>query len=215
VIYDISVLLHEGMPVFPGDPTFKRSLTVSLEKGDPANTSHLDFCAHAGTHIDAPYHMMKSDFDVTQFSPEMLMGPARVVAIEDPHSITETELKKLDLKGVSRILFKTRNSTFWKEKEFRKDFVYIEPSAAQYLGALELQLVGLDYLSVEKFGSEVFPTHTALMEKKIIILEGINLAEVLPGDYILFCGALRIQGSDGAPARVFLVDRQSLASWGC
>ena len=42
----------------------------------------------------------------------------------------------------------------------------------------------------------------------MIILEGLDLRGVEPGDYDLFCLPLRIVGADGAPARALLRRRQ-------
>ena len=71
--------------------------------------------------------------------------------------------------------------------------------------------MGIDYLSVERFGSDDFATHTTLLEKEIIILEGLDLREVPAGDYEIVCLPLKYVGAtgDGAPARTVLIDRGS------
>ena len=116
-----------------------------------------------------------------------------------------------NLDAAERILFKTRNSQFWSEPEkgFRKDFTYIAPEAAQILVERGVRLVGIDYLSVEKFGSEDFQTHLILLQNGVVIIEGLDLREVAAGDYELICLPLKIESDtgDGAPARVVL--RQS------
>jgi arylformamidase len=105
-------------------------------------------------------------------------------------------------------LFKTRNSEFWNDttQGFRKDFTYIAPEAAKELVDLGVKLVGIDYLSVEKFGSEDFGTHFALLSAQVIIIEGLDLREVSAGDYELICLPLKIASGtgDGAPARTVL-----------
>jgi arylformamidase len=105
-------------------------------------------------------------------------------------------------------LFKTRNSQFWSEPEkgFRKDFTYIEPEAARALVERGIRLVGIDYLSVEKFGSTDFQTHLTLLQNGVVIIEGLDLREVRAGDYELVCLPLKIDSEtgDGAPARVVL-----------
>jgi len=114
----------------------------------------------------------------------------------------------VNLEGVERVLFKTRNSDFWDDlsQGFRKDFTYIEPEAAKKLVGLGIKLVGIDYLSVEKFGAENFDTHIILLEKEVVIIEGLDLREVSAGDYELICLPLKIVGGtgDGAPARTIL-----------
>ena len=69
-----------------------------------------------------------------------------------------------------------------------------------------MKLVGIDYLSIEKFGSPKHETHLALLSHNVVILEGLDLSEVPAGRYELICLPLRLRNSkgDGAPARVVL-----------
>ncbi len=213
MIHDISVPLQEGCITFPGDPAFHREWAKSIAKGDRTNLSQLNFGAHTGTHIDAPLHMLPEGSDVTAYPNDAFVGPAKIITITDPTSVTVSELRSKSIGGVKRVLFKTRNSQLWAKKEFSKDFVYLEPSAAQFLGELGVTLVGFDYLSIEKFGSPGFPAHLSLMYRNIVILEGLNLSQVHEDDYILFCGALRLTGAEGSPARAMLADADSFKDW--
>src|SRR5262249_2858260 len=137
---------------------------------------------------------------------DKLIGACRVIAIDDADAVLPEHLA--DLNGIERVLFKTRNSAFWNEPEkgFREDFTYISPQAARVLVEKNIKLAGIDYLSVEKFGSEDFETHITLLEKEIVIIEGVDLREVPPGDYELICLPLKYTGGggDGAPARTIL-----------
>jgi arylformamidase len=105
-------------------------------------------------------------------------------------------------------LFKTRNSEFWNEPEkgFRKDFTYITPEAARVLVEKGIKLVGIDYLSVEKFGAKSFETHLTLLEREVVIIEGLDLRGVPAGNYELICLPLKVisETGDGAPARTVL-----------
>src|SRR5262245_22746317 len=114
-IYDITVAISESLPVYPGDPAINITRTQSLEKGDVARVSHLSFSTHIGTHVDPPYHFMKDGISLDQLSLEVLMGPARVIDVGEVDSIDVSVLERADLGGVKRLLFKTRNSRFWRE----------------------------------------------------------------------------------------------------
>jgi arylformamidase len=107
-----------------------------------------------------------------------------------------------------RILFKTRNSSFWNNPEegFRNDYTYLEPGAAQRLTEMGMRLVGIDYLSIEQFASNNFETHRILLAKGVVILEGLDLRNIAAGQYELICLPLRIAGGsgDGAPVRAVL-----------
>jgi arylformamidase len=103
------------------------------------------------------------------------------------------------------VLFKTRNSRFWGEtKEFQKNFVYLETEAAELLVKRGVKLVGIDYLSIEKFDFDQPTTHWALLGNNVIVVEGLDLSAVAPGDYELICLPLKIKDGDGGPARVVL-----------
>ncbi len=109
--------------------------------------------------------------------------------------------------GDTRILFKTRNSSYWNNAAaFRSDYTSLDPGAARKLARLGVKLVGIDYLSIEKFGSETFETHHALFSQGIVIVEGLDLRQISAGVYELICLPLRIAGGsgDGAPARAVL-----------
>jgi arylformamidase len=157
--------------------------------------------------VDAPNHFIEGTRRVEDLEIEKLIGPCRVVEIAgDVEAIERAHLPELT--GVKRLLFKTRNSAFWNTPEdgFRTDFTHITPDAAQELADSGIELVGIDYLSVEKFGSTDFATHKILLEKEVVLLEGVDLREVPPGDYELICLPLKYLGStgDGAPARTIL-----------
>ena len=206
-IYDITFPISESVPVYEGDPNVKIEVASSIAGGDHANVTQLCCGAHTATHVDAPNHFIDGTRKAHELELEKLIGAVRVVRIDD--SVTAIEPEHLgNLESVERILFKTRNSAFWNEPEkgFRKDFTYISPAAARVLADSGIELVGIDYLSVEKFGSGDFATHITLLEKEIVIIEGLDLREVSAGDYELICLPLKIISAtgDGAPARAIL-----------
>jgi len=208
-IYDISVPISEDTPVYEGDPKVLIETAYAISKGDAANVSKLCFGAHTATHVDAPNHFIEGSRKVHELDLDKLIGICRVVEIDkNAMAISAEHVRNLDLTGVKRILFKTRNSEFWNEPEkgFRKDFTYIEPEAAKELIDLNIKLVGIDYLSVEKFGAESFETHIVLLEQEVVIIEGLDLREVSAGNYELICLPLKIvsEKGDGAPARTIL-----------
>ncbi len=211
-IYDITFPISNETPVYEGDPNVKIEVAASFAKGDPANVTSLCFGAHTATHVDAPNHFIDGTRKIHELELEKLIGNCRVVKIDDDVIAIEPEHLG-NLEGVERILFKTRNSNFWNEPEkgFRKDFTYISPAAARVLADAEIKLVGIDYLSVEKFGSEDFATHITLLEKEIVIVEGLDLREISSGDYEIICLPLKIisETGDGAPARTVLRESQN------
>lgn len=208
-IYDITVPISAELPVYPGDPNIQLERIMSLENGDIANVTRLCCSTHIGTHVDPPSHFIAGAMSLDELPLETLIGTARVIDVGDVPAIDRAVLDKVlddsDLNGATRVLFKTLNSSFWPEsKTFREDFVYIEPDAARRLVELGVQLVGIDYLSVEKFNFDEPATHLVLLGANVIIVEGLALRDVPPGDYELLCLPLKIKDGDGSPARVVL-----------
>ena len=206
-IYDVTVAISESIPIYEGDPQVEIESVKRIARGDNANVSNLCLGAHTGTHVDAPNHFIDGTRRVEDLDLDKLVGRCRVIEIDS--SVDAIEVSHLSgIEGAERVVFKTRNSAFWNEPEkgFRSDFTYISPAAARLLAEAGVKLVGIDYLSVEKFGSTDFATHTTLLEKEIVILEGVDLREVPAGDYEIVCLPLKYAGGtgDGSPARTIL-----------
>jgi arylformamidase len=141
---------------------------------------------------------------------ERLMGPAVLVAFpDDVTAISDGHLRAMtaELEGHRRVLLKTRNSALLARPDFVRDYTYLTPEGAAYLVERGVELVGIDYLSIEQFRSGHHRTHRALLERGVIIVEGLNLVEPTPGVYELYCLPLKLVGRDGAPARAVLVGR--------
>lgn len=202
-IHDISVSLSPSMHVYPGDPAVDVQRTMKLEDGDVANVSFLRFGSHTGTHVDAPAHFIDGAMTVDRIPLNLLIGRARVLEVTAP-VITREVLAEYTLTDDVRVIFKTRNSYVWGEPAFVKDFVHLTAGAAELLVENGIKVVGIDYLSVEKYNFDEPDVHRTLLGSGAVIIEGLNLSDVEPGDYELICLPLKIEGGDGAPARVVL-----------
>jgi arylformamidase len=206
-IYDITVPISAETPIYKGDPGVEIQSFKSISNGSSANVSQISMGAHTATHVDAPNHFIDGTLRVHELDPQRLVGPCRVIGIADDVTAIEPDHVG-DIAGVERVLFKTRNSAFWAEPElgFRPDYTYLTLATAKLLADDGVVLVGIDYLSIEKSGSPGHPVHVTLLEKEIVILEGVDLRNVEPGDYEIICMPLKYDGAngDGAPARTML-----------
>jgi len=143
---------------------------------------------------------------------DVLIGPARVVDVGEVPVIDRDVVEGLDLQGITRLLFKTSNSQLWQmPTRFVESYVYLEAEAAERLVELGIKLVGIDYLSIEKFNFDRPATHLALLTHGVVIVEGLNLSGIVAGDYELICLPLKIKDGDGGPARVVLCEPESNA----
>ncbi len=204
-LIDISVTLKSGMVHWPGDPPVKIKSTHSMAKGDAANVSKIDMGSHTGTHMDAPYHFIRSGKGIDRMPLDATIGEARVIEIHDAVSITPEELKRHRICRGERILFKTKNSSrYWKKNFFVTDFVYIASEAAKYLARCGIRAIGIDALSVGEYKEDGALTHRTLLKAGIWIIEGLDLSKVRAGKYELICLPLKLWHGDGAPARAVL-----------
>ena len=206
IYYDISVpVVHEGL-VYPGNPGISITPQQEISKGAGANVSTLSFGSHTGTHVDAPKHFFDDGLGVDALALDVLMGPCVLICVEDNvMAVGEKELKLHELKSHTRVLIKTRNSSYIRDRDFHDDYTYLAPDGASYLAKLGVKLVGIDYLSIEQFHSGHHKTHRTLLEQGIVIVEGLDLSGPPMGPYELRVLPLRLAGLDGAPARAVLV----------
>ncbi|HYU54480.1 MAG TPA: cyclase family protein [Gemmatimonadaceae bacterium] len=205
-IYDISVPIRSRGLVYPGNPEIDITLQQAVAKGASANVSLIKFGSHTGTHADASRHFFDDGQPVDQIPLERLIGPALLVSFDDKvRAVGAAELRQHDLKGHRRILMRTRNSALLSQKEFVKDYTYLAPDGAQYLVDQGVELVGIDYLSIEQFHSGHHRTHRTLLGHSVVIVEGLDLSLPAAGEYQFICLPLRIEGCDGAPARAVLI----------
>jgi arylformamidase len=206
-IYDVSVPLRDGMPTYPGEPGAKLEHLKQISRGDSANVTTLSLGSHTGTHVDAPHHFLNGGSTVEAMPMEALIGPAQVIELTQQQHITAADLEHSAIpEGTSRLLLKTPNSRFWDDNEFHTDFVGLTGAAAEWLVERGFVLVGIDYLSIERFRSPEHEVHKTLLAANLVILEGLDLREVSPGPYTVACAPLKVVGADGAPARVLLWD---------
>lgn len=193
-IYDISQEVF-GCQVYPGDPTPKKRVISSMEKGDLYNLTAFSMCAHNGTHIDAPFHFIKYGKTVDSVSLDTFIGMAYVaehngiVSADDATEILE-KAKKQNSEAAKRILI--------------KGDAEVSAEAAKVFAESNILLLGNESQTV---GPENAPmeVHLILLGAGAVLLEGIRLAEVSEGVYFLNAAPLNLSGADGSPCRAILI----------
>lgn len=207
-IYDITQTIHNDIPVWPGDPEVKLEWLSRISEGGEVNLTKIHMCAHAGTHLDMPSHFIDDGKTLDDLDLNVLIGRAKVIAVPaEVKVIDDVFLKKISLAGIERILFKTSNCAFVKEtpQSFHQDFVALDESGAKFLADAGCKLVGIDYMSIAIFDEPV-GGHLPLLEAGIVVLEGITLDGVEPGDYHLIALPMKLGGREGAPVRAILLE---------
>ncbi|MCF0228227.1 MAG: cyclase family protein [Parasporobacterium sp.] len=192
-IYDISQEIL-SCRVYPGDPAPKKETLMRISEGSPCNLSAFSMCAHNGTHIDAPYHFIDGGKTIEKIPLDSVIGPAYVAE----HTGT------VNAEGAAEILQQAAAAGDGCDKRILiKGNAVVSEAAAQAFVQAGILLLGNESQTV---GPEDAPmkVHRILLEKEVVILEGICLDEVPEGKYILYAAPLKLAGFDGAPCRAVL-----------
>ena len=197
-VIDITRPLGEDVPLFPGD----RQPGFSRVERDGYTSTELRLSTHTGTHLDAPSHYLPGGISVDRVPLGDLVGEARVLAMEDAgEAITAASLSG-KLYGRKRILIRTRASG---ADSFGPEFPHLTPDAARLLAGAGILVVGIDSPSIEAAPGDG-SVHRELLGSGISILELLDLSRVAEGDYFMVALPLRLEGLDGSPARVILLE---------
>ncbi len=211
-VHDVSLVLRPDMVTWPGEPGPRVEPLRRIATGDAANVSLITFGSHTGTHVDPPVHFIEGANTVDRLPIDALVGPCRVLEFAGPGHVSGAWLERAKIAAPSpRLLFKTANSARWADPTalFTRDFTALDATAARWCVDHGVKLVGIDYLSIEPQGPEKqgYPVHNTLLRANVVIVEGLDLSAVGPGEYELVCAPLKLAQGDGAPARVFLIER--------
>ncbi|WP_445148150.1 cyclase family protein [Baekduia sp. Peel2402] len=203
-LIDISMPLRPGMVAWPGSPGIEASYFQDMAAGDVSTATRLSLDVHCGTHVDAPMHQVAGAAPMAAMRLEDLCGPAEVVEVGDAKRIDAADLQDVVPEGTTRVLLKTSNSRGGVVADgFDEDYAALTAEGAQWLVDHGVVLVGIDYLSIQRF-DEDNATHVILLSAPIIILEGLTLTHVEPGSYELFCLPISVPELEAAPARAVL-----------
>lgn len=204
-VIDISVPNRPGMHSYPGDPELRVEAVRRTAAGDVCNLTLLTMGSHTGTHVDAPYHFLGDGPRLGEVALDRMVGEALVADLRGRAAVDAAALAGVALRAGDILLCRTDNSWRWESPAFRRDFTYLTEDAAELLVERGVRAVGMDYLSIERFGSADFPVHHRLLGAGVFVIEGLDLRSVEPGRYTLVCLPLKFPELDGAPARAVLL----------
>lgn len=188
-IIDVSRELF-STPVYPGDPVPKRDIVRRMSMGDVCNLSGFYACCHSATHVDAPRHFVDDGKTIDQMDLSAFTG--RCTVIEAEGIVTGADMDKILPQCEKMVLFKGNGRAF------------LSASAAFVLQDAGVTLVGTDAQSIET-GDDTHPAHKQLLGAEIVLLEGLDLSKVEPGNYYLTALPLFLAGAEASPVRAVLV----------
>ncbi len=199
---DLTRTIHKGLATWPGDSKPEILPASRIQNGDSCNTSTLRLSSHLGTHLDAPYHFEPGGKRLDDMALDPFIGQATVIDFTSQSThISREDLESRELNGVARLLIKTRFGERLDQTDFSEDFVGMAPDAAEFVVENGIELVGIDYLSIEPFHQPGHETHHTLLQNEVVIVEGLDLSHLTPGTYDFICLPLKIKDCDGSPCR--------------
>ena len=191
-LYDISQEVF-SCAVYPGDPKPEKQVLSATASGDLYNLTAFSMCAHNGTHIDAPFHFLKDGKTVEQMDLEAFVGACFVARHEGNVSAADAQSMLGKANGAARILIAGKAT--------------VTEEAAGVFARSGILLLGNEGQTVGPADAPM-QVHRILLGQGIALLEGIVLKNVPEGHYFLSAAPLNLAGSDGAPCRAYLMERQ-------
>lgn len=201
---DISWPILPSATAYPGDAAPQFGVMCDIGDEAPCRITELqNWTTHFLTHVDAPRHFLREGATLDDVPLSSFYGETTVIEVEGS-VVKESDIPAAISGGA--VFFKTRNSMLVPDAPFDPQHVFISEGALQRLVSLDPVLVGFDYLSVDRYGDEEFPIHLGLLSEGILILEGLRLGAIAPGEYAFSALPLSIPNGDGSPVRAILRD---------
>lgn len=209
--HDLTHLISHDMPVYPGDPQpeFESVATIEHEK---INVTRILLGSHTGTHVDAQRHFIANGKGIDKEALDKFVGEAVVLDLSNisiGSGITNSHLDEASeiIRENDILLLYTGTSEKWRKDEiFANNFTYLEPSAADWINNHGIKCIGIDTLSVEKYGFKAGLTHKKLLSNNVGIIENLssNLRKFVGKRVFLVCLPLLLKNLDGSPARAIV-----------
>jgi arylformamidase len=208
-IHDLSHLLNNNTPVYPGTekPVFMQA--NSIEKDGFAETK-ISMYSHTGTHMDAPGHIIPGaklldEFDISKFyGPAVCIDCSRILneTISLEHLLPFSDL----IKQIDFILLKTLWSEKWSGKEYFVAFPTLSAQACEWLSSFNLKGIGLDTISIDRMGTQTMENHLIILKKGMVIIENLNNLQALGNEIFTFsCFPIKYENADGSPVRAVAI----------
>lgn len=196
-IIDISPLVTETSPVYPGDVPLTLEFSVSPE----VRVGTLKMSAHLGAHIDAPLHMNRPG-DISKINLADTIGFCQVI---DVTKIDNIQVEDLGVIRHSRVLIKTgfKPTVHWSDH-----FPHLTVQVTSYLVDQGVRLIGIDTPSIDPVTDQQLRSHVLAIDAGVLILENLDLSKAEAGDYELIALPLKIQGLEASPVRAVLIDNK-------
>lgn len=204
---DLTRTVEPGMPLYPGSPEVEASSVSSVGKDGYAETV-VKLPSHAGTHMDAPAHMIAGGRTLDRYPPETFFGAAALIDLPSSGEIPGSALAGPGMEGVEFILLRTGWGNLWGTPAYFTGYPVLSQGTAEALAAKNPKAVGIDAPSFDPIHATGHPVHRFFLGKGILLVENLVYPETLPSSPFLFaCPPLKLANADGAPVRAVALVR--------
>ena len=202
-LWDISPPVDAHSPVFPGDTPYSQQWAATLSDICPVNVSAITMSPHVGAHADAPLHYDPQGAAVGALDLMPFLGRCRVIhALDVGPLITLEHLQHALANLPPRVLVRTYRQL--PRAQFDTQLTGFDPACVQHLADLGVLLIGTDSASIDPAGSKQLPSHQAIRQRGLRVLENLLLDDVPEGDYELIALPLKLMSADASPVRAVL-----------
>ncbi|WP_089963364.1 arylformamidase [Limnohabitans sp. 2KL-3] len=202
-LWDISPPVDAQSPVFPGDTPYTQQWATTLSDTCPVNVSAITLSPHVGAHADAPLHYDPQGAAVGALDLLPFLGRCRVIhALDAGPLITIAHLQHALNDVPERLLVRTYRQ--FPLAQFDNQLTGFDPACVQHLADLGVMLIGTDSASIDPADSKALPSHQAIRQRGLRVLENLLLDNVPEGDYELIALPLKLMTADASPVRAVL-----------
>ena len=176
---DLSHVISDGMPVFPGLERPRVMAFVDHEQSRPLyqgeaefHISKLELVGNTGTYLDTPFHRYREGRDLSEIPLDSVAGCPRVVldGTVGPDRAVSLEADEA-LLAENAVLVRTGWDARWGTDAYWEPGPYISPDALELLLRARPMLVGVDFWNVDDTDDPSRLVHTRLLAEEILIVE--------------------------------------------
>jgi arylformamidase len=212
-LIDLSHTVEDGMLTYPGLPAPVISAHLSRQDsrehyapGTEFHIGKIEMVANTGTYLDSPFHRFAGREDLSELPLSSLANLDGIVVRINPQqdrAIQASAFRGRDL-SAKAVLVHTRWSAHWRTGQYFEGHPFLTESAAEYLVAEKVTLVGIDSLNIDSTAGGHRPVHTILLDHGIPIVEHLTNLESLPEEgFKFFAVPVKVKGLGSFPVRAF------------
>ena len=216
-IIDLTLPITTGMSVPPANQKTLPPVEFRLYKEAERDGIQVGFYQsgiHAGTHLDAPRHLLAGEKTIDELDLGYFLGRAYCIdcsAVKPNEPVTAKMLEPAADRvrpGMMVFLYTGWSETMFGKDGYWNDSPYLGEDAAQWLVDHGAKIAGFDFFQEiaakpEKNNPEDFHVHKIILGNGCLNIEHLtNLSKVVNTEFDAIALPLKLIGAEGSPTRV-------------